>query len=94
MLNGLGTYGFQILNTNAQAAVPELIQIAKENISTSSQVMAIVALGDIGPKARQAVPYLLQWSTNKTSEVRTFARLALVDIDPEAAAKAGITNGP
>lgn len=86
--NGLAQRGFSILGTNAQAAVPELIEIARRDISLISRQCAIASLGHIGPPAKQAVPDLLDWATN--SSLRTSALSSLLSIDPEAPVKAGL----
>jgi hypothetical protein len=95
--NWAGEFGFGALGTNAGAAVPALIQIASEDSPSDSQHSAISSLGDIGPPARQAIPYLLQWATRTNNTPYDFdlnqaAKRALLIIDPEAAHKAGITN--
>jgi hypothetical protein len=90
--NLVAVHGFSILGTNAQAAVPALIGIANQNISPYSKSGAITALGYVGPSAKEAVPSLLRWATNADLEVRFSATNALRNIDPEAAAKAGIAN--
>ena len=41
-------YAFQVLETNAASAVPELIRIYEEDVSPSSQRCATLALGHIG----------------------------------------------
>jgi hypothetical protein len=57
-------------------------------------VSAINALGGIGPPAKGAVPLLMGWATSARLRVAVNAKAALLQIDPEAAAKAGITNAP
>jgi hypothetical protein len=90
--NCAAIFGFKALGTNAQAAVPELVRIANQNISVVSRSGAVQSLGYIGPPAKQAVPEVMRWATNKD----IVAIWALIRIDPEAAAKArmatGITN--
>lgn len=94
--NEAGAWGFQVLGTNAESAVPALTTIASENNSFYSRAAALCSLAWIGTRAKQAVPYLLQQAT-KTNAVpndpvevalRKAAKDALVEIDPEAAAKA------
>jgi HEAT repeat protein len=92
--NEVAVWGFSALGTNAQRAVPALIEIAKGDISSSSRKCAIACLDSTGPAAKEAVPYLLQWATNADYEVRTYAKSALLKIAPEAAAKAEITSVP
>jgi hypothetical protein len=89
--------GFQALGTNAQAAVPELIEIANQNVSATSRYCDSafeVLYGFTGLPPREAVPALLRWATNSNPYFRIYARQRLPLIDPEAAAKAGITNAP
>lgn len=90
--NAAASSAFWLLGTNAQTAVPALIQIADQNISPESQRSAIYSLAGIGPAAGAAVPSLLRWTTNADPMVRNTAKFSLFAIDPEAAAKAGITN--
>ena len=88
--NSTGSYGFRMLGSSAQSAVPALIKIVDENISPVSQSCAIDALGVVGPAATEAVPSLLRWATNANVQVRSSAMKAVCRIDPEAAHKAGI----
>jgi hypothetical protein len=78
------------LNDKAGSAVPALIAVARERISPVSQSCAIQSLGFIGPQAKAAVPSLLQWATNSNDALRISAKAAVLEIDPAAAAKAGI----
>jgi hypothetical protein len=86
--------GFNTLGASAYGAVPALIGIVDENISSESRMYAVTALGHVGPSRGQAVPHLLQWATNADAALRARARDALGRIDPESAAAAGLTNGP
>jgi HEAT repeat protein len=90
--NAVAASGFWLLGTNAQTAVPALVEIADQNISTESQRKAIYSLAGIGPPAKEAVPSLLRWTANADPMVRNTAKFSLFVIDPEAAAKVGITN--
>ena len=83
-------YAFGVLGTNAQTAVPALIKIADDNLSTSSRLCAIESLGYVGLPTKEAVSCLLRWATNTDREVRSWAGVGLLRIDPEAAAKAGV----
>jgi len=78
-------HGFEVLGAQGKSAVPALIDIANQNISRTSELDAIDALGFIGPSAEQAVPSLLRWATNADSEMRCNAILALGKIhsDPD-----------
>ena len=89
----MAAIAFQQLGTNAQGAAPALIDIASQNISSPSRNCAVRSLGGIGPAAREAVPILMGWSTNADLDFRNEARRALLRIDPEVAARVGITNG-
>jgi hypothetical protein len=86
-------YGFFELRTEAESAVPSLMEIADENISPSSRDCAMRCLDIIEPP-RDAVPGLVSWVTNSDVRLRNFANRWLPWLDPEAAAKAGITNAP
>jgi HEAT repeat protein len=92
--NGAAVLGFSALGTNAQSAVPALIEIVDQNISRGSQYGAILALAFIGPAAREAVPSLLEWTTNADEGVRYYAIGVLRQIEAEVAANAWITNSP
>jgi HEAT repeat protein len=92
--NNAASVAFSILGTNAQSAVPQLLEIANQNISRRSQHAAISSLGYIGSPARPAVPFLLQMITNGDTTVSQTARNALLRIDSEVAAKAGIKPPP
>ena len=56
---------FQVLGTNAQAAVPGLIQIGSEN--RPSRLLVARSLGLIGPPADAAVPPLVSWATRESN---------------------------
>jgi len=83
---------FSQLGTNAQSAVPALIQTANQNNPFDSRLCAIQSLDVIGPSAKEAVPSLLRWATNANDRLCFDAARAIRNIDPEAAAKAGMTN--
>jgi hypothetical protein len=82
--------GFFVLGAEAQSAVPALIEIVNQDISFESQYSAVFALGYIGPSAKEAVPMLLQWTTNADPFVHGCVLNALLKIDPEAAARVGM----
>jgi hypothetical protein len=104
LLNGLqdtnprvrmsAAYAFAGFGESAASAVPQLIAIASSTPSGVSNTCAIQALGCIGPGAKEAVPHLFVWATNSDSQMQSEARTAILQIDPEAAARAGITNKP
>ncbi len=68
---------FWVLGTNAQSAVPALIEIANQHISPNSQYCALASLGHIGPSAKEAIPSLLGWATNANTSLRVGAIYAL-----------------
>ncbi len=86
------SYAFGVLGTNACAAAPELIRIADEKISPTSQACAIESLGYVALPTKENVSAFLRWGTNSSSRVRGWARAGLQRVDPEAAEKAIETN--
>ena len=78
-------YGFRLLGTNAQSALPALIEIANQHISEQSKSYAIDSLGSIGPSAKEAVPLLLGWATHADDWVRLKAitSLGLIQGEPD-----------
>ena len=83
--------GFLMLNDKAKPAIPSLIQIAsQQDIPLPCRTTALRCLGNIGPAAKEAVPYLMQqWTTNANANMQFFAELAVAIIDPSTARKAG-----
>jgi hypothetical protein len=79
-------YAFEVLGTNAVAAVPELLAIYQANVSPSSQRCAALALGHIGRPAAAAIPVLLNNLTHTNGDVRFYAVSAVYHIggDPKA----------
>jgi HEAT repeat protein len=69
--------------------LPELIRGLKDR-DPAFRVSACQALGQMGPRARPAVPDLLPLLKDETEVIRNTARGALQVIDHEAAEKAGI----
>src|SRR5947209_338906 len=65
--------GFKALGAEASDAVPALIEIYEQNISSSARRAAANALVEIGPSAKQAIPALIKSATGTNSEVRAFA---------------------
>ena len=90
--NQVARRGFWILGTNAQTAVPELIAIVDKTTSPPSRKNAILTLAFSGSRAKEALPSLFRWATNADTTLQIPARFAILRIDREAAAKAGITN--
>ena len=82
--NQIAAHGFFVLGAKAQSAAPALTEIANRNISCSSQLSAIQALGGIGPSAKIAVSSLLRWSTNADRMVRFHAveTLGKIHVEP------------
>jgi HEAT repeat protein len=78
--------------SRATSAVPQLLRMLNATPSASSNSCVIWALDAIGPPAKEAVPTLLRWTTNADSQMQSAARTAVLNIDPDTAAKAGITN--
>jgi hypothetical protein len=62
--------GFKLLGSEARCAVPDLIAIGNENRSGNTRGAAILALGAIGPDAKEAIPSLSRWATNSDARVR------------------------
>jgi hypothetical protein len=81
--NYAATWALGELGTNAQMAVSELIKIADENISPTSQKCAIESLGYVGESSGEAVAALVRYATNSNKMVRTYARFGLKQIAPE-----------
>ena len=81
--NVVAEYGLYLLGPKAQSAVPDLIQIANQNISPTSRRCAIHALLFIGPSAKEAVPLLLRCATSPDATLRNYAVAALGGIHAE-----------
>jgi HEAT repeat protein len=75
--------GFEALGTNAQGAVPALMEIYDRRISMWSQLYAIKSLGAIGPAAKMATPLLVKATTNAHFMVRTESVYALASVQAE-----------
>jgi hypothetical protein len=91
--NQAGLDGFQFLGAEAQSAVPALIEILNQSVSPESQYCTIGALSCAGPRAKEAVPSLFRCATNADNAyIYITARNALGNLDPKAAAKAGVIN--
>lgn len=73
---------FEIINTNAAAAVPGLIQILQENHNhnVSSRIATLGCLSFIGPAAEPALPVIVQHLTNPVPSVRHNAVQAIGEI--------------
>ncbi len=84
-LNYAGSLGFFQLKTRGASAVPDLVRIYEQNISTSSKFSAVESLSFIGPDARQAIPALLRDTGNTDYNIRlnAFAALSFIHDNPE-----------
>jgi hypothetical protein len=82
--NAAACYGFQALGTNAQAAVPDLIEVAKGH-TPGKRTDAVLSLGYIGPPADAAIPTLLHLTSDTNYYVRTvsFASLGRIHSRPD-----------
>ena len=82
-LNFRAREGFALLASKASNAVPALIKICDENISSASHLFALGSLGWIGPAASNAIPALLRGlnSTNALDPGIYFWGLKPTDAD-------------
>ena len=78
-----GYLGIKTLGTNAVTAVPELVRIYKLNISDNSRSAVIMSLGEIGPPAKDAVPFLLQWLSERPKEFEVIQALGKIHSSPD-----------
>lgn len=76
-----GKLGFEFLGADAQSAVPGLIKICEQTHSISSKMTGIDALGDIGSGASDALPMLLQNTTNSNADIRYSAIITIYRIN-------------
>jgi len=81
--NVAASRAFITLGDTAKNAVPALVKIYGENITTDSQSAIGNALAWIGPAAKPAIPVLLRALTNSNAQVRASALWALGDIHGE-----------
>jgi hypothetical protein len=77
-------YAFQVLNTNAVSAVPELIRIYERRISPASQGYVAMVLSHIGKGAQDALPVLIRDFTHTNQDVRLHAVNAVAQISGDA----------
>lgn len=78
-----------MLQQQPSRSVPALIELLQDK-DDWARCMAALGLDLYGDQAKPAVPALLSALTNCSSTFRPFGTRALVKIDPQAAAKAGI----
>jgi HEAT repeat protein len=88
-VRGFATFSLGQIGGEPDVVVPVLIANLRDS-DHSARWNAACALGKFGGKAKRAVPALLKLLHEDDSDVRTIARDALHQIDPEAAAKAGV----
>jgi len=62
----MALYGFQLLNSNAAPAVPQLTRLLNST-NAQTQLIAAVALASIGPAASNAVPAMERLATNSAN---------------------------
>lgn len=68
----------------AQAAVPELIGLARNDSSAQIRELSILALGEIGPGAKEAIPILIENLKKKKFSTSDAAGMALGKIGKAA----------
>jgi hypothetical protein len=85
VVNSRAKEGFQVLGSAASNAVPALIAIFKENISDSSRLGALDALGWIGTAASEAVPVVLRTTESRYVTERKTAlwSLGMIHAQPD-----------
>jgi hypothetical protein len=74
---------FGVLGTKARSAVPALVDIINQQLSSHSQGYALAALASIGPLSEEAIPFLSDWATNADSRRRLYAVNALSGMHAE-----------
>jgi HEAT repeat protein len=72
--------GYHILGNVAQCDVPKLIQLLETQSSPRVRSYAALALGSIGPAAKEALPVLQQATTDVNNDVRRNAVWAVANI--------------
>ena len=70
------------MNIDIISVIPALMESFNDT-DESQKAMVVIALGYFGPKAKAAVPLLLQARKDKNEDVRELAKQALLKIDPE-----------
>jgi HEAT repeat protein len=73
------------VSSNSDLTLPVLLDYGE-----FGYILAVDTLGEIGPKAKAAVPFLREFCTCTDPLRRSSASTALKHIDPEAAAQAGV----
>ena len=82
-LNIEASRAFIVLADVAKDALPALMKLNDENISTESRRAIVDAIAWIGPSARPAIPLLLRAAMNSDARVRANALWALGEIHAE-----------
>jgi len=82
--NYAATFAFMWLGTNSAPAVPQLIKMYDSHPNASWSSYVPLAVGFVGPPAKQAVPMLLSALTKTNSMVRLYAAKALGQIHADA----------
>ncbi len=82
------------LGASARPAIPELIRVMQEDTDDDTRCIAALALGTVANgDDKLVVEALVIAATNNTDTVlKDYAGVALWELNPAAAAKAGITN--
>jgi HEAT repeat protein len=78
--NQEASYAFAILGPAGRDAVPALVQIYNDNVSSISRFWTAISLANIGPAASNAVPVLIAGVTNSIMDVRLGSITALDNI--------------
>jgi hypothetical protein len=86
---GMATWGFFILGPAAKPAVPTLARLLDDQ-HADVRVSIVQTLGSMGNAAQDAIPALVNCLRHKDADTRLAAAEALKQIDPEAAARAGV----
>jgi HEAT repeat protein len=83
-------YESAIALSDMGAAGARALAVALKADKVAMRKNAAIALGHMGSDAKDAVPALIEATRDSNEYVRILARSALKEIDPKAAAKAGI----
>jgi HEAT repeat protein len=76
----MGAHGLAALGTNASAAVPTLIKLARQHPDEDGRYIAVFALRTLGPGAEAAIPFYVQCLTNRDNTIRNEAAVGLMKI--------------
>lgn len=81
--NAEGYLGIKTLGTNATVAVPELIRIYEMNVSDNSRSAIVMSLGEIGPPAKDAIPFLIKWLNERPKQFDLIEVLGKIHSNPD-----------